>query len=338
MTPDSKGYVPVTACNAQWSYSPSEPAALALSVLFGLLTLAHLILAIIFRKRFCWVIVMASAWETAAFVLRALGARNQQNQTLAIASQLFFLLAPLWINAFVYMTAGRLIYMLHPDKKIWGFKAMSLGKWFVWLDVFSFIVQGTGGSMLNPGNDANTQDAGKKIYMGGVGVQEAFILLFLGLIVKFHIDALRLDRQGLLVGTGMSRRAGMWKWVTYSLYAVLLLITMRIIFRLAEFSGGMEPEHNKLPFEEGYALGLDAVPMLLAIFILAAIHPGLVLKGEGSEFPSRKVRKAEKKAIKAEKKEAKRMKKEGKSNVEMNVMYTGTRESGDGLIHGGRHA
>lgn len=215
---------------------------------------------------------------------------------------------------------------------------MSLGKWFVWLDVFSFIVQGTGGSMLNPGNDANTQDAGKKIYMGGVGVQEAFILLFLGLIVKFHIDALRLDRQGLLVGTGMSRRAGMWKWVTYSLYAVLLLITMRIIFRLAEFSGGMEPEHNKLPFEEGYALGLDAVPMLLAIFILAAVHPGLVLKGEGSEFPSRKVRKAEKKAIKAEKKEAKRMKKEGKSNVEMNVMYTGTRGSGDGLIHGGRHA
>ncbi|KAH7396713.1 RTA1 like protein-domain-containing protein, partial [Phaeosphaeria sp. MPI-PUGE-AT-0046c] len=285
MTPDSHGYVPVSACNAQWSYSPSFPAALALSTLFGLLTLAHLILAILFRKRFCWVIVMASTWETAAFVLRAIGSHHQQNQTLAIASQLFFLLAPLWINAFVYMTAGRLIYMLHPEKKVWGFKAMSLGKWFVWLDIFSFVVQGAGGSMLNPGNDAQTMDAGKKIYMSGVGVQEAFILLFLALIVKFHTDALKLERQGRLVGTGLSRRAGMWKWVTYSLYAVLLLITMRIIFRLAEFSGGMEPEHNKLPFEEGYALGLDAVPMVLAVFVLAAVHPGLVLKGQGSEFP-----------------------------------------------------
>lgn len=214
---------------------------------------------------------------------------------------------------------------------------MSLGKWFVWLDVFSFIVQGAGGTMLNPGNSASAMDAGKKIYMTGVGVQEAFILLFLGLIVKFHVDALELEREGRLVGTELSRRPGMWKWVTYSLYVVLLLITMRIIFRLVEFSGGMEPEHNKLPFEEGYALGLDAVPMVLAILVLAVVHPGLVLKGEGSEFPSRKVRRAEKKAIKAEKKEAKRMRKEGKADVEMDVVETGMRGSGEEFFNGGRH-
>jgi hypothetical protein len=256
---------------------------------------------------------MASAWESVAFILRALGSHNQQSQTYALASQLFFLLAPLWINAFVYMTAGRLIYFLHPEKKIWRVKAISLGKWFVWLDIFSFIVQGAGGTMLNPGNSASAMDAGKKIYMAGVGVQEAFILMFSALIVKFHVDVLALERQGLLrTGSANGRQGQMWKWVTYSLYAVLLLITMRVIFRLVEFSGGMDPATTRLPFVEGYALGLDATPMVLALLILAVVHSGLVLRGEGSEFPSRKERKAEAK-------EAKRAKKEGKLGMEMNV-------------------
>lgn len=318
MTPGLHGYVPPEACNAQWAYSPSFVAAIVFAVLFTKLTIAHLTLAIIHRKRFCWVIIMASAWESAAFILRSLGAHNQQSGTFSLGSQLLFLLAPLWINAFVYMTAGRLIYTFHPDKQIWGFKAVSLGKWFVWLDIFSFIVQGAGGSMLNPGNDAKTMDAGKKIYMGGVGIQELFILLFSALIVKFHVDALRLERQGLLpVRSGHARKHHMWKWSTYSLYAVLVLITMRIIFRLVEFSGGVDRAHNKLPYEEGYALGLDAVPMVLAILILAVVHPGLVLQGEGSEFPSRKERKAEKKARKAEVKEQKRMMRQEYAGLDM---------------------
>jgi len=116
--------------------------------------------------------------------------------------------------------------------------------------------------------------------------------------------------------TTTGKASQLWKWMTYALYAVLALITMRIIFRLVEFSGGMDPENNRLPFVEGYALGLDAVPMVLAIFVLAVVHPGLVLRGEESEFPSRKVRRAEKKEIKREKKEERRMRKEGKMGFE----------------------
>lgn len=309
MTPQKNGYVPVEACNALWAYSPSFPLALLFATLFGLLTLAHLFFAILFRKRFCSVIIMASLWQFLAFTLRALASRDQQNEGFAIASQLLFLLAPLWINAFVYMTAGRLVWFLHPEKKIWKFKALSLGKWFVWLDVFSFGVQATGGLMLSPGNSAETNDLGKKIYMSGLGVQEFFILLFLGLLVKFQIDVGRLDSQGSLAQK-IGRRAW-WKWLVYALYTNLALITMRIIFRLAEFSGGMDPVKNKLPFIEAYALWLDAFPMVLAIFALAAVHPGFVLKGEESEFPSRKERKAEEKEKKRAKKEEKRARKEG---------------------------
>ena len=46
-------------------------------------------------QKFCWVIVMASAWELGSFVTRALGARDQQSSGLSLVSQLLVLLAPL---------------------------------------------------------------------------------------------------------------------------------------------------------------------------------------------------------------------------------------------------
>lgn len=260
---------------------------------------------------------MGSVWELTAFILRSLGSRDQQNAAYATTSQILFLLAPLWVNAFVYMTAGRLVYMLHPDKKIWSFKAISTGKWFVWLDILSFLVQAAGGLMLGPDVEQRIMDIGKTIYMSGVGLQQFFILLFLALIVRFHLDALKLDRQGLL-GEGDGKRNRWWKFLIHTIYAVLALITMRISFRLVEFSGGMDPAVNQLPYKEGYALGLDAFPMALATLLLAIIHPGLVLKGPDSNFPSRKELKAEKKA---NKKEKKRLKEEKKASRTVDTAY-----------------
>ncbi|KAF2116441.1 RTA1 like protein-domain-containing protein [Lophiotrema nucula] len=303
--PGKYGYVPPEACNANWSYNPSFSAAIAFTTLFGLLTLAQITLAFIYRKGFCWVMIMGVLWETLSFIFRALGAHHQQSTPYAFAANLLFLLAPLWINAFAYMTAGRLIWMFHPAKRVLKVKAMSIGKYFVWLDIFSFIVQGIGGTMLSPGASASTMKTGKNVYMTGVGVQQLFILLFIGLIVKFHVEVNQLERNGVVNHAGKR-----WRWLTYALYAALVLITIRIIYRLVEFSAGTDVS-NPLPYHEGYALGLDAVPMFLAISILTIIHPGTVLKGPESEFPSRKERRAEKKAIKAAKKEAKAAKKNG---------------------------
>ncbi|KAF2678302.1 hypothetical protein K458DRAFT_409045 [Lentithecium fluviatile CBS 122367] len=304
--PGKYGYVPPDACNAQWAYAPSFAAAVVFALLFGLLTLAHIALAISFRKGFCWVVIMGVAWEFASFIIRAMAAHDQQNSSYSLASTLLFLLAPLWVNAYVYMTAGRLIWAFHPEKKIWGFKAISIGKYFVWLDILSFLVQGAGGTMLSPGGSESTMTAGKNIYMSGVGVQQAFILLFTALIVRFQLDVQRLEP-----GNTVDIRAKRWLWVTFALYAALVLISIRIIFRLVEFSAGTSVS-NPLPYHEEYALVLDAFPMTLAILILAVVHSGLALKGPESQFPSRKERKAEKKKIKAEKKALKQEKKRGK--------------------------
>lgn len=64
---------------------------------------------------------------------------------------------------------------------------------------------------------------------------------------------------------------------------------MRIIFRLVEFSGGVSTDNVVLRHEQ-FQLYLDAFPMLVALFALNVVHPGMVLKGPDSAFPSIKFR------------------------------------------------
>jgi RTA1 like protein len=248
---------------------------------------------------------MGCIWETIAFVTRALGAHNQQSNAFALISTLFLLLAPLWVNAFCYMTLGRMVHFYLPDKTLCGIKAPSLAVWFVCFDVFSFIVQVAGGIMLSPGASKTTVKIGIDVYMAGIGFQEAFIIGFFGLVIYFQ----RQMAEHVRNGTVENKRG--WKLLCFTLYAVLALITMRIIYRLIEYSRGTA-SNNPLPFHEVYTYVLDAMPMLIAITTLNVLHPGRFLVGPDAQFPARKERKAAKKEEKAAKKEAKLAKKEGR--------------------------
>jgi len=48
--PGKNGNVPADACNAYYNYDPSFSSAVAVAVIFGLFSVAHIVLAIIFRK------------------------------------------------------------------------------------------------------------------------------------------------------------------------------------------------------------------------------------------------------------------------------------------------
>lgn len=105
---------------------------------------------------------------------------------------------------------------------------------------------------------------------------------------------------------------------------------MRIIFRLVEFGPGIDTD-NPILSNEGFPLGLDAFPMLLALTLLNIVHPGSVLRGPESEFPrmSRKEKKALKKAKKEEKKQRRAEKKMSKSGHYAMTSQEEMVESGD---------
>ncbi|KAI9754743.1 MAG: hypothetical protein M1815_005442 [Lichina confinis] len=302
--PGKYGNVPVDACNSYYNFNPSFAPAVAVAVLFGILLTAHVIEAFAFRKRYCWVVIMGAAWETIAFILHARGSRDQQNIGYATAYQLLYLLAPLWINAFVYMTFARLVHYFLPEKAVWHMKAVGLAKWFVWADVISFVVQAVGGIMASPTASPEVIKAGINVYMGGMGLQQFFILCFVGLMVVFQRRITSLEQSGQAI------RERPWRPALYALHAVLLCITVRIIFRIAEFAGGIKPS-NPIPFNEEYSYALDAFPMMVALLILVIIHPGRTLVGPDSSFP--RLSRKEKKAIKKEKKEAKKARRDEKA-------------------------
>jgi hypothetical protein len=142
--------------------------------------------------------------------------------------------------------------------------------------------------------------------MGGIGVQELFILIFVALAIQFQRQVNRI--QGVL-------RNEPFRPLLYTLYACLALITMRIIYRLIEFSSGV---YSTLPMHEAPFYTLEALPMFIACLVLNIWHPGRFLVGPESEFPrktraQKKAEKAEKKRLKQEAKEMKKAEKVGRA-------------------------
>lgn len=273
--------------NSSYLYCPSTAAAILFSTLFGLSTVIHLIQAIIYRKKFCWVIIMAGIWETAGFVIRIFSSRDVNSAAFGISSQLLILLSPLWINAFDYMVLGRMVYYYLPAQKIGGIKAQRLALCFVLLDITAFLIQATGGTMIDPNNSPTTAELGLHIYMGGIGFQEFFVLVFIALAINAYRDLNRLGDTG---------RPTNWRTLLRVLLVSLTLITIRVIYRLIEFSQGIT---STLTTHETPFYCLEALPMAIALFLFNFWHPGAFLIGPESEFPKKP--KKEKKSKKEKK-------------------------------------
>ncbi|KAK3906177.1 RTA1 like protein-domain-containing protein [Staphylotrichum tortipilum] len=308
--PGPNGNVPITACNSYYNYDPQFAPAVAVAVIFGVFTAVHLVEGVLFKKRYTWVLTMGALWETIAFAIHAAGSRDQQQIAYATVWNVLFLLAPLWINAFAYMTFARMVHFYLPRGKVAGLRAGGIARWFVLADVVSFVVQAVGGIMASPSSSAEIVKVGLDIYLGGMGLQQGCILVFVGLMYRFQREC---GREGV---AGDGKRS--WRSLLFALYGVLVCITIRIIFRIAEFAGGVTPS-NPVPFHEQYTYALDCFPMMVALLILAVWHPGRYLVGPDSEFPrlsrrEKKERKREAKAAVWEEKEArKQAKREAKA-------------------------
>ena len=122
--------------NSMWpSFCPSKGASIFYAVLFGLTVIAHITQAIIYRKGYSWVVIMGAAWEMGCYIFRTLSIGKPDNESFYTAWFLLMLLAPLWINAYVYMALGRMVYNFTSSARILKVKAWRFGLYFVLLDI-----------------------------------------------------------------------------------------------------------------------------------------------------------------------------------------------------------
>lgn len=67
-----------------------------------------------------------------------------------------------------------------------------------------------------------------------------------------------------------------------------VIVQIRIIFRIIEFSAGADSSLSKnISNHEAYMYCFDALPMFLALLTFHLWHPGKVLVGPESEFEKR---------------------------------------------------
>ncbi|KAM0326189.1 hypothetical protein ACHAQA_006786 [Verticillium albo-atrum] len=257
-----------------YEYSPSGAAAMIFLCGFTIASLWHIVT--IFRRRVFYFIplVIGGILEVAGYAGRFLGSSDTSALTPFIIQTLFLLIAPALFAASIYMVLGRLVVLLRaqsqsPIRPSWMTKA------FVGGDVVSFVVQVAGGGMLS---SASNFSLGKTVILIGLVVQLLFFGLFVITGAVFHR---RLDRNPTAHSLRLdSELANGWRWgwrgVMWVLYTVSVLIFVRSLFRLIEYTGGRD---GPLLSQEVWLYVFDAVLMLGVMVILIVLHPSQYMTG-----------------------------------------------------------
>lgn len=116
-------------------------------------------------------------------------------------------------------------------------------------------------------SEQSTENLGKGIVLGGLGVQVTFFLVFLSTSILVHK---RLRDKPTTEST-----TAPWLKHMHALYFASLLISIRSIFRLAEFASGHE---GTLMTHEVYLYIFDAVLIFGVSVCFNVVHPGDIIR------------------------------------------------------------
>lgn len=195
------------------------------------------------------------------FAARAYCLDNTDQLIPYIIQSTFVLLAPALFAASIYMVLGRTIIRIRAEK--YSFIRVNwLTKIFVFFDVLSFIVQGSGAGLMASADNAKTAEG---IVVGGLFIQIIAFAIFMATMV---VVQRRVNANPTV--EARDPESG-WRQDIYMLYATSALVMLRSVFRVIEFIMGYDGYllQNEWPF---YVF--DAVPMLVLMIIFFVQYPG----------------------------------------------------------------
>ncbi|KAJ4347283.1 uncharacterized protein N0V89_011223 [Didymosphaeria variabile] len=250
-----------------YPYRPSATAGYAFVALFGLGGLVHLCMLIPLRAWFFIPFVLGCAGEAAGYYGRAWSHANIRSGSPYLLQLMLILASAPLLAASIYMTLGRLVRALDATDH-----AFLSPRWttkiYVIIDIGSFVTQLMGTAMQANGG-AEGAKQGTTLVIAGLGVQLGAFAIFILSVAIFH-------RRLVLEPTDVSMEHKTWNRYMWMLYAVSGLIVVRSVFRLAEF---VEGSNGKLYKTEAFLYVFDASLMFAVVVNMAALHPGVLLRG-----------------------------------------------------------
>jgi hypothetical protein len=228
-------------------------------VLFTLLFLVHSAQVARYRSWYFLVFPVGLAFEIVGYVARCLSAKvNPYNLIYFIICYFFVVTAPVFLAAGIYAILsafihrlGREFSLLRPKLVLWI---------FITSDAIATATQIAGASLIGI-KQSNREDptTANNILLGGLAYQVFAMGVFVVLSALFGWRA-RYKLRDAKLG------------VFFGIFALAtLLVYLRTCFRLAETAEGLG---GKLSTTEVYFGTLEFAPVVVAVILLAAWHPG----------------------------------------------------------------
>ncbi|WWC86355.1 uncharacterized protein L201_001228 [Kwoniella dendrophila CBS 6074] len=209
-------------------------------------------------------LVIGTWLEGAGLILRVVFRSNPHGLSLYIVCNLFVVLSPCFFLAGDYILLGRLVRFLDKDELLKPLKANWISWTFILSDVFTFLIQGSGGGLSTKGDSA---ELGSRLFLIGIAAQMVSFVIFTILWAVFGLRALKNDKQ-------LWNNTPHWKPLYWAMGFTCICFIIRSVFRTVELSQGYD---GYLATHEAYFLALDTLPLFLGVATFCYFWPGKYL-------------------------------------------------------------
>lgn len=210
------------------------------------------------------------------YLARAISSQNKDQLLLFISQSSSLLLAPVLLNASVYMCFGRVIDILPNGTQYALIRTNWQTKIFVTCDVLSYLLESTGALLIATSQgDADKIKIGDRLNLVGLFAGFTSFGAFVSVMMLFWWRYHRNENQFALDQREDCPWKG-WRMLMKCIFIGSGLMVIKAVFKIAEYIQGSE---GQLLGNEMWLYVFDAALTLQVLVLFGWKFPGLVVKG-----------------------------------------------------------
>ncbi|KAF2689013.1 RTA1-domain-containing protein [Lentithecium fluviatile CBS 122367] len=278
--------------DSPYIYEPTLWLVAVATVVFSLVTGAHIWFFVRGRTWFFWAMLVGALMEVAGFISRTISSSDWSNVYAFLGQYLALVLAPSFVAAACYVVFGRIVWWVTPTERR-NFRTLwcpprYVSLFFIAFDIGSFCIQFMGASAaasavtddkLSEEERREKSERGRSIMRVGLVLQLLCFMLFAVIGTRFIIISRRWAGTPPRYGRPYVR----WERLNWAVNAAATLILIRTVYRMFEFSK-VDGASNYVLANEWLFWVLEGLPMLIALILLVVFHPHFYLPEEMRSF------------------------------------------------------